>query len=234
MTHDSSPGTGRLPCSRLLVAVTGSVHVLVVPQHLDAFRRTFAAEIRVIMTEAATHLCSPRALEAMVGSPIASDLWSGTGPGHVELTQWADCFVVVPTTANCLAKVAHGLADDLVTTAIAAAPGPVVFAPAMNRRMWETAPVQRNIAQLRRDGHLVVEPRPALSLASGRDGEALGPVTDDVLAYMWHATMRRRRDAYWQEATAQVPVAPSGAEPRRTVALASRDQPVALRTRASA
>ena len=234
MSYDNSLGTDRLPCSRLLVAVTGSAHLLVVPQHLDAFRRRFADEIRVIMTKAATHLCSPRALEAMVGSPIPSDLWSGTGPGHVELTQWADCFVVVPTTANCLAKVAHGLADDLVTTAIAAAPGPVVFAPAMNRRMWETGPVQRNIAQLRRDGHLVVEPRPALSLASGTDGEALGPATDDVLSYMWHATMRRRRDAYWSQATATAPAAPSGAEPRRTVALASRDQPVELRTRASA
>ncbi|HEV7722862.1 MAG TPA: flavoprotein [Iamia sp.] len=234
MTYDNPPGTDRLPCSRLLVAVTGSVHALVVPQYLDAFRRSFADEIRVIMTEAATHLCSPRALEAMVGSPISSDLWSGTGPGHVELTQWADCFVVVPTTANCLAKAAHGLADDLVTTAIAAAPGPVVFAPAMNRRMWETGPVQRNIGQLRQDGHLVVEPTPALSLASGRDGEALGPTTDDVLAYMWHATMRRRRDAYWQQATAEAPAAPSGTQPRRTVALGSRDQPVELRSRASA
>lgn len=234
MTHNNALATERLPCQRLLVAITGSAHSLVVPQHLAAFRRSFADEISVIMTHSATRLCSRRALEAMVGAPIECDLWSGAGlPAHVAVTEWADCFVVLPATANCLAKAANGLADDLVTTSIAAAPRPIVFAPAMNMRMWETAPVQRNIAQLRQDGHLVVKPRPAVSLANGRDGDALGPATEDVLSYMWHVAMRRRRDAYWAQATADMPASPSGAEPRRTVALSRREQPVELRPRVS-
>jgi phosphopantothenoylcysteine synthetase/decarboxylase len=81
-------------------------------------------------------------------------------PGHVELTGWCEMFVVLPASANTLGLAANGIAPNLLTTAVIASPTPVVFCPNVSEEMWTKKAVQRNVAALRDDGHIVVEPEP--------------------------------------------------------------------------
>ncbi|MGQ0551625.1 MAG: flavoprotein [Planctomycetota bacterium] len=109
-------------------------------------------EVQVVMTEAATRFVTPLTFEAISGKPVATSMWSATDPSieHIRLARWPDVLALVPATADLIGKVAHGLADDLLTTVIMAshASVPIVFAPAMNTAMWENPLVQRNLALL--------------------------------------------------------------------------------------
>lgn len=89
-------------------------------------------------------------------------------PDHLTLADWADVILVAPATANTMGHVAHGLAPNLLTTVLLAASCPVVYAPAMNSVMWTGPAVQRNVATLRHDGALVLEPREGVSVSVGR------------------------------------------------------------------
>lgn len=208
-------------CERLLLGVTGSLHSTQIPQYLVIMKREFAADIRILMTAAAVRMCPPKVLELLSDHPVETDLWgtSDLKAPHIQATSWADLFVVLPATANVLAKAAQGIADDLITTAIAAAEPPVVFAPAMNPVMWHKPTVQRNIDQLRGDGHYVVPPGQIVSATTGRLDEGLGPTPDTLLPHLWHVRMRQRQRLYWPMATAEPPKSPSQALPRRTAAL---------------
>lgn len=116
------------------------------------------AGVTVVMTEAATHLVGPKTFEALTRRPVGIDMWGlGVHP-HIELADQAELLCVAPATANLLAKAAHGLADDLLSTLLLAFHGPILLAPAMNTHMWQKPAVQRNVAQLREDGVLFVEP----------------------------------------------------------------------------
>jgi len=108
--------------------------------------------VTVAMTEAARHFITPLTFEALSGRRAHLNLWDVTDdydPQHLRLTERADLVLVAPATANILAKMALGLADDLLSTMLLAASGPVLLAPAMNSRMWENPAVQRNIKLLR-------------------------------------------------------------------------------------
>jgi len=204
-----------LPCSRLLVGVSGSIHAAQLTDYLLRFRREFAAEIKVIMTATATEMTSVRTVEQMVGSPVQTDLWGndqGRAP-HIRLTAWAEIFLILPATANILGKAAGGIADDLLSTAIVASPHPVVFAPAMNRAMWRSKAVMRNVATLRADGHYLVDPVKGISVTSDQLDSGLMPTPRTLLPHLWHVQMRRLRTAYWPEATAQPPRTPASAKP---------------------
>jgi phosphopantothenoylcysteine decarboxylase len=116
------------------------------------------AGVSVIMTRSAAQLVGPKTFEALTGRPVRTRVF-GPGPHpHIDAAQSAELCCIAPATANLLAKAAWGLADDLLSTVLLAFTGPVLFAPAMNVQMWEKPAVQRNLAQLRADGAVIIEP----------------------------------------------------------------------------
>ncbi|MBI1327212.1 MAG: bifunctional phosphopantothenoylcysteine decarboxylase/phosphopantothenate--cysteine ligase CoaBC [Alphaproteobacteria bacterium] len=116
---------------------------------------------RAILTKAGSEFVTPLSVAALTGEKVYDDLFSLTDEvemGHIELSRSADLVVVAPATADLLAKAANGLANDLASTTLLATDKKVLYAPAMNVRMWEHAAVQRNVAQLKKDGALFVGP----------------------------------------------------------------------------
>ena len=144
----------------ILIGITGGIAAYktaaLVSQLVQA-----GAGVTVVMTETAGQFIGAATLEALTGRPVAKSLFGNPdhplGP-HITLAQRAELLCIVPTTANFMAKAAQGLADDLLSTLYLAFTGPVLLAPAMNGAMWEKPAVQRNVAQLREDGCLFVDP----------------------------------------------------------------------------
>jgi phosphopantothenoylcysteine decarboxylase/phosphopantothenate--cysteine ligase len=113
------------------------------------------------MTRSACHFVGPATLQALTGKPVLTELWDErfpNGMAHIDLSRNADAILVAPASANFIAKLAHGLADDLLSTLCLARDCPLLIAPAMNRQMWENAATQRNIDLLRRDGITILGP----------------------------------------------------------------------------
>ena len=118
-------------------------------------------EVHVVMTEAARAFITPVTMQALSGNPVFTDMWDPRVPdnmGHIELSRGKDVIVVAPATADFMAKLAHGLADDLLSSLCLARECPLLIAPAMNRQMWDNAATRRNAAQLERDSVIVVGP----------------------------------------------------------------------------
>ncbi len=118
-------------------------------------------EVHVVMTQAACGFITPATMQALSGHPVYTDMWDGrvaNGMPHIELSRDKHAIVVAPATADFLAKAALGLADDLLSTLCLARDCSLIVAPAMNRQMWEHPATQRNIAQLKRDGVIVLGP----------------------------------------------------------------------------
>jgi len=128
---------------------------------------------RVILTRGGTEFVTPLSAGALSGDKVYSDLWDLTDEaemGHIELSRSADLVVVAPATADIMAKAAHGIANDLATTTLLATDKRVLYAPAMNVRMWEAAATQRNMETLKKDGALFIGPD-AGAMACGEFGE---------------------------------------------------------------
>lgn len=118
--------------------------------------------VTVVMTRAARKFVGPATFRALTGRLVASDVFEPSQyplGGHIELAEKADLMVVAPASADFLAKAAHGLADDLLSTLVLSFEGPLLVAPAMNAAMWDKAAVQRNVATLREDGMHVIDPQ---------------------------------------------------------------------------
>ena len=117
-------------------------------------------EVQVAMTEAATQFITPTTLQALSGLPVLTHQWNATdnGMAHIASGRAADAIVIAPATADFVAKLAHGLADDLLSTLCLARDCPLLVAPAMNKQMWTNAATQRNIAQLAADGVTLLGP----------------------------------------------------------------------------
>lgn len=134
------------------------------------------AKVRVAMTENATRFVGTTTFQALSGEPVRTSLWDEAAEaamGHIELARWPSRIVVAPATANMIAKLAHGFADDLVSTLCLASDAPIAVAPAMNRLMWANAATQANVATLRERGFAILGP------ASG--GQACGEVGEGRL-----------------------------------------------------
>lgn len=152
----------------LLVGVSGSIAILNLPTYLVALRAAFAREVRVIMTVAAAQLLSPSTVALLCDEVFLDEKpTSEKKPGHIELANWADMFVILPASANILGQVANGLAQNLLTTTILASPIPVVFCPNLNQTMWRKTAVQRNLRTITEDGHFVVDPEHAAAYEVG-------------------------------------------------------------------
>ena len=119
------------------------------------------ADVDVVLTAAGTRFVGPATFQALTGGPVWSDLWDARAPGgmaHIALSRSADAILVAPASADFLAKLVHGLADDLLSTLCLARECPLLVAPAMNRQMWEQAPMRRNVRQLADDGVVLLGP----------------------------------------------------------------------------
>lgn len=185
----------QLPVRRVLIGVSGSIASVTVPQSILWLRHELGLEVRVVMTRQAATMVTPRALAVASGAPVALDDATDFNEPvvrHMELTRWADLMLVLPASANLLAKAAHGIADDLLTTCIVAASCPVVFVPGMNEVMWRKPAVQRNVATLQADGHGVVAPVEGLAVADGRPTVGAMPEIDAILAWVTRFLHERR------------------------------------------
>jgi len=152
--------TGELAGRHLLLGVTGGVAAFKACELARELQRR-GATVQVAMTDAATKFIGTATFQALTGRPVYTDAWDGridNGMPHIDLSRGADAIIVAPATADFMAKVAHGLADDLLSTLVLARDCPLLVAPAMNRQMWSAAATQRNVATLRADGVAVLGP----------------------------------------------------------------------------
>lgn len=135
-----------LTSKRILLGVTGGVAAYKAADLVRRLREA-GAEVRVVMTRAATQFVTPLTFQALSGNPVHLDLLdpeAEAGMGHIQLARWADAVLVAPATADFMARLAHGLADDLLSTLCLATDAPLVLAPAMNRLMWANPATQGN------------------------------------------------------------------------------------------
>ena len=143
---------------RILLGVSGGIAAY---KSCELVRRLrdLDAQVRVVMTERATHFVSPTTFQALSGQSVRVSLWdeqAEAAMGHIELARWAERILIAPASADVLARLAHGLADDLLTTLCLASAAPLYLAPAMNQQMWAHPAVQANIETLRQRGaHLL-------------------------------------------------------------------------------
>jgi phosphopantothenoylcysteine decarboxylase / phosphopantothenate---cysteine ligase len=149
----------------ILLGVTGGIAVYKCPDLVRRLRGA-GAEVQVVMTQGAQHFVTPLTFQAVSGRNVRTELWdvqAEQAMGHIELARWADRVLVAPATAGFLARLAHGHADDLLTTLCLATESPVIVAPAMNWVMWESAATQENVR-----------------LLVGRGVRLLGPVSGEL------------------------------------------------------
>ncbi len=149
-----------LPKPRLLLGLSGGIAAYKAAELTRLFVQD-GIDVQVVMTEAACGFITPVTMQALSGKPVYKDMWDariGDNMAHIELSRDRDAIVIAPASADLLAKLAHGLADDLLSTLCLARDCPLFVAPAMNRQMWQNAATQRNVAQLARDGVMVLGP----------------------------------------------------------------------------
>lgn len=157
MTH-AAPST--VPARRWLLGVTGGVAAYKACE-LTRLMVKAGLEVQVVMTEAASHFVTPLTFQALSGRTVATHLWEpkcANGMDHIDLARWAQAILIAPASADCLARLAHGLADDLLSTLVAARMSPLFLAPAMNQAMWHNPANQRNVELLRQDGAQLLGP----------------------------------------------------------------------------
>ncbi len=150
--------------------------------------------VKVVLTEGGSHFVTPMTLAALSENQVYTTLWDlkdETEMGHIQLSREADLVVVAPATADLLAKMAAGLADDLATTLLLATDKPVLAAPAMNVRMWQHAATIRNVARLRADGVTILEPDEG-PMACGEYGPGRLPEPEAILAAIQSFGVNRR------------------------------------------
>ena len=145
---------------RLVLGVTGGVAAYKAAELARLFVKD-GAEVHAVLTQSGARFVTPATFQALTGRPAWTDMWDARMPdnmAHIDLSRGADAIVVAPASADFLAKLAHGLADDLLSTLCLARECPLIVAPAMNRQMWENPATQRNKSQLAQDGVIVLGP----------------------------------------------------------------------------
>jgi phosphopantothenoylcysteine decarboxylase/phosphopantothenate--cysteine ligase len=156
---------------RVLLGVSGGIAAYKACEVVRRLREA-GAEVRVVMTESAERFVTPLTFQALSGQAVRSGLWDEAaemGMAHLELARWADAILIAPASADMLAKLVHGFADDLLSTLCLAATAPIAVAPAMNHRMWLHPATQANVASLRQRGVAVLGPANG-PLAEGESG----------------------------------------------------------------
>ena len=156
---------------RVLLCVCGGIAAYKAAELLRRLRDA-GCDVQVAMTDNAQRFITAQTFQALSHRPVRTSLWDETAEaamGHLELAGWAQQVIVAPATANTIAKLAHGLADDLVSTLCLATEAPLAIAPAMNHRMWRHPATQANVATLRARGVQLIGPDDG-PLAEGESG----------------------------------------------------------------
>ena len=174
----------RLP-RRILIGITGGIAAYKVPQLIRLLKKQ-GAEVKVVCTPAALRFVGDETLRTLCGQPVYRDGVSQYDIEHIRLAQWADLFLLCPATANTIAKIAHGIADNLLTSLALSVPaGKILIAPAMNTEMWRNAATRANVATLQRNG-IAVLPVGEGELACGTEGagrmQEIGEIAEAALA----------------------------------------------------
>ena len=168
----------------ILLGITGSIAAYKAAV-LCRLLKTAGADVRVVMTPLAKQFITPLTMATLSKNPILVDFFdpeNGAWNSHVALGEWADCYLIAPATANTLAKMAHGVADNLLLTTYLSSRAPVVVAPAMDLDMYAHAATQANLDMLRRTGVQVVEPGDG-ELASGLSGKGRMAEPAEIVAF---------------------------------------------------
>lgn len=145
---------------RILLGITGGIAAYKCPDLVRQLKKA-GADVRIVMTESAKHFVAPMTLQAVSTNPVSTDLFDPAAElsmSHIALAKWADLIVIAPATANIIAKLAHGIADDLLSTLCLATPAKIAIAPAMNQQMYQTKVTQHNLALLASRGFLIWGP----------------------------------------------------------------------------
>ena len=174
-------------CRSLLLGMTGSISAPSIPGFVAFLRRGLVEQVRVIMTRSAAELVTPAAMQAYTGEPVYVDSFDtseGVHVPHIQLAREADAFLIMPASANVIAKAGLGIADDLLSTAILASPAPVIIVPCMNEKMWFNRAVQRNVALARENGYHVMEPVKGFEVADLQETFGAMPPFSEIIAYV--------------------------------------------------
>ena len=167
---------------RILLIVGGGIAAYKACELVRVLRKA-GGSVRCVLTQGGAQFITPMTLAALSEQPVHTSLWDLNDEaemGHIQLSREADLVVVCPATADLLAKMAAGIADDLATTLLLATDKPVLACPAMNVRMWQHAATVRNVAQLRKDGVTILEPDEG-EMACGEFGPGRLPEPDAIL-----------------------------------------------------
>ncbi len=187
----------RAQSKRIVLGITGGIAAYKAAE-LARLLMKQGVEVQAVMTDAACHFITPDTLQALTGRPALVNQWDAAdnGMAHIDTGRGADAIVIAPATADFIAKLALGLADDLLSALCLARDCPLLVAPAMNRQMWANAATRRNVAQLATDGVQVLGPDSGMQ-ACGEEGmgrmleaEALA---SDILAYLKNTAPSPRR-----------------------------------------
>lgn len=148
------------PIKKMVLGITGGIAAYKAAELVRLLVKS-GIEVQVVMTAAAQHFITPATLQALSGKQVFTDMWDvgiPNGMPHIELSRQADAILVAPASADFMAKLTHGNADDLLSTLCLARECPLLIAPAMNRQMWESPATQRNAQQLKADGVAILGP----------------------------------------------------------------------------
>lgn len=170
---------------RIVFGVTGSIAAFKVAGWVSALAKEEAL-VDVVMTEAAAKFVAPLTFASLSGRPVFEDMFSAEQEGgisHIGLSREADCILIAPATAKTIARLAYGLADDLLTTTVLAARIPVIICPAMNVQMYEHPATVNNLKILREFGYHIIEPDSGL-MACGEEGSGRLPEWEQVAEYV--------------------------------------------------
>lgn len=170
---------------KIVLGVTGGIAVYKAVDLVSRLRKA-GCEVRVVMTEHAQQFVTPLTFKEISGNAVVTSMWNANqefNVEHIALANWADAFLVAPATANILAKMACGIADDLLSTTLLAAQAPIVVCPAMNTGMYQNPATQENIAKLQERGVTVMPPAVG-HLACGTSGPGRLPEPQQIVEFM--------------------------------------------------
>jgi phosphopantothenoylcysteine decarboxylase / phosphopantothenate---cysteine ligase len=178
----------------IVLGVTGGIAVYKAADLASKLTQA-GAQVRVIMTQHALEFVTPLTFEALTGNAVVTDMFETSAEHrihHVSLAETADTVIIAPATANILAKIATGIADDMLTTTVLATRAPIIIVPAMHSNMWENTVTQENVDRLKKRGMFIIEPSIG-RLASGGYGPGRLPETDVILGHI-HQIMGKNGD----------------------------------------
>ncbi len=167
----------------IVLGVTGSIAAYKAADIASKLTQS-GAGVQVVITESATRFITPLTMRAITGRPVVSSMWdmkSDFSIGHISLAEAADAVLIAPATANIIAHLAAGMADDMITCIVLATRAPVILAPAMNANMYENAATKENVAKLKERGFTFVGPGEGY-LACGDEGKGRLAAVEQIIA----------------------------------------------------